>query len=385
MKNKRCVKCIIDRTVPGAIFDKKGVCNFCHLQEKMEKDFPTEDEGKKILIEIASKIKKQGKRKKYDCIVGVSGGRDSSFTLHYVTKVLGLRPLAVHFNDGFGNPTAGENMIKICRTLDVDLRTITSDWREAKDLRLAFLKASTPDLEESADIGIATALYGVATKENVKYIIIGQSFRTEGIAPLSWNYLDGKYLKSVHDKFGSFPLRAWKPTDPGFNLGIKEMFYYIVWRRIKTIPILYYIDYKRKDVDVFLKKNLDWENTGAHYFDDLYQSLMTYVYRVKFKIDRRLFNYSALIRSGQLTRQDALQKIKHRYSIENPKIINLCLKRLGITKKELDSYLKLPVKSFRDYPNSFELIQKLKIPIKILCDLNLLPGSVYDKYFNCGS
>lgn len=385
MKNKRCIRCIIDTTVPGVFFDEKGVCNFCYLHDKMEKEFPIGNLGKNKLFKIAAEIKANGEDKKYDCVVGVSGGRDSSYTIYYVKKILGLRPLAVHFNDGFGNPTAGENMIKVCHALNVDLRTITSDWREAKDLRRAFLQASTPDLEESADIGIATALYGVAAKENVKYVIIGQSFRTEGIAPLSWNYLDGKYLKSVHDKFGSVPLRPWKPNDPGFNLGIKEMFYYVVLRRIKTVPILYYVDYNRKDVDVFLAKNFHWKNTGAHYFDDLYQSLMTYVYRVKFKIDRRLFNYSALIRSRQMKREDALVKVQKKYSIEDTKIINLCLKRLGMTKKEFNSYLKLPIKSFRDYPNSLDLIYKFKTPIKILCQLNLLPCSIYDKYFNCGT
>lgn len=384
MKNKRCAKCIIDTTVPGVVFDNAGVCNFCHLQDKMEKEFPTGKIGRDKLNHVAAEIKAGAQFKKYDCVVGVSGGRDSSFTLYYVKNILGLRPLAVHFNDGFGNPTAGENMIKVCRKLNVDLRTVTSDWRESKDLKIAFLKASVLDIEEGADVGIAAALYGVATKENVKYIIIGQSFRTEGIAPLSWNYLDGKYLKSVHNKYGQVPLRPWRPTDPGFNLGLKEMFYYAVFKGIKTIPILYYVDYVREKTDVLLKKEFGWTRPGAHYADDLYQSLMTYVYRVKFNVDRRIYNYSALIRSKQMTRSEALQKLKEKYSIEDPKIINLCLKRLGITKNEFKSFFARPPKSFHDYANSYELIKHFKIPIKFLCKFHFLPGSVYDKYFNCG-
>ncbi|UOQ70642.1 hypothetical protein [Hymenobacter cellulosilyticus] len=154
-------------------------------------------------------------------------------------------------------------------------------------------------MEEGTDLGIATALYGVAAKEGIQRIIIGQSFRTEGIAPLSWNYLDGKYLKAVHQRFGSVPLRPWSPNDPGFNLGLKEMFYYTFVRRIKTVTLLYHVDYVRSEVDELLARELEWQNPGAHYFDDLYQSVIYYLNRTKFNIDRRLFNYSALIRSGR--------------------------------------------------------------------------------------
>jgi N-acetyl sugar amidotransferase len=374
----------MDTSVPGIHFNNAGECNFCKLHDKMDQEFPLGEKGKKIVDRIVRDIKKAGKGKKYDCVLGISGGRDSSFTLYYAKKVLGLNPIAVHFNDGFGNPVAGENMVKACRKMGVELRTITSDWRESKDLKIAFLKASTPDMEEGTDIGIATALYGVATKENIKYILIGQSFRTEGIAPLSWNYLDGKYLKAVHKLYGTYPLRKWSPTDPGFNLDLKEMTYYCVMKGIKTFPILYYADYVRKNVDELLIRELDWKNPGAHYFDDLYQSIMSYVNRVKFNIDRRLFNYSALVRSGQMTRHEALERVKEVYVIEDPKVMNLCIKRLGITQEEFEEIMKLPAKTFRNYPNNYRLIKGMKFPIRIMSKLNLLPGSAYDKYFNCG-
>jgi N-acetyl sugar amidotransferase len=374
----------MDTSVPGIHFNNAGECNFCKLHDKMDQEFPLGEKGKKIVDRIVRDIKKAGKGKKYDCVLGISGGRDSSFTLYYAKKVLGLNPIAVHFNDGFGNPVAGENMVKACRKMGVELRTITSDWRESKDLKIAFLKASTPDMEEGTDIGIATALYGVATKENIKYILIGQSFRTEGIAPLSWNYLDGKYLKAVHKLYGTYPLRKWSPADPGFNLDLKEMTYYCVMKGIKTFPILYYADYVRKNVDELLIRELDWKNPGAHYFDDLYQSIMSYVNRVKFNIDRRLFNYSALVRSGQMTRHEALERVKEVYVIEDPKVMNLCIKRLGITQEEFEEIMKLPAKTFRNYPNNYRLIKGMKFPIRIMSKLNLLPGSAYDKYFNCG-
>ena len=379
-----CSKCTCDTTVPGIKFDNKGECNFCKKKKKMTKDFPNDERGQKIILDTVEKIKIAGKGKQFDCVIGISGGRDSMFTLHYTKKVLGLNPIAVHFNDGFGNPTAGQNMVKGCKILGVELRTITSDWKESKDLRISLLKASTTDVGLSTDIGIATALYGVAAKENIKYVVIGQSFRTEGIAPLSWNFLDGKYLKDVHSKFGSHPLRKWTANDPGFNLGLKEMFHYTVVKRIKTFPILYYADYVRKDVDKLISEELDWKDTGAHYFDDLYQALMTQIFRTKFNIDRRKYNYAALIRSGQMKKEVALERIKTPYVIEDEKVINLCIKRLGLTREEYDSYINQSPKNFRDFKTNYNLIKLLKLPIYIASKLNILPGSAYDKYFNCG-
>ncbi len=380
-----CTRCIIDTTVPSVTFDEKGECNFCRLHDKMDRDYPLNEEGRKKLDSILADIKRKGRRKKYDCVLGVSGGRDSIFTLYLTTQRLGLRPLAVHFNDGFGNPVAGENMVKAAKKLGFDLRTITSDWRESKDLKIAFLKASTPDLEVATDIGIATALYGVAAKEGLKYVLFGQSFRTEGISPLSWNYLDGKYMKAVHQQFGTVPLRKWKPTDPGFNLDLLEIFYYAFWKGIKVIPILYYYPYVRREAEEVLKRELDWVYPGAHYYDDLYQALMNYVFRKKFNIDRRKFNYSALIRSGQMVREEALERVKQIYVIEDPDVIRLCVKRLGLTKEEFEACLARPAKTFRDYPNHYGLIRKLKVPIQILSRLSLIPGSTYDKYFHCGA
>jgi N-acetyl sugar amidotransferase len=381
----RCTRCIMDTTVPGIRFDARGECNFCSLHDKLDQAFPLGEAGRQKVQELAADIKALGRGQKYDCILGVSGGRDSTFTLWYCVTQLKLRPLAVHFNDGFGNPVAGENMVTTCRKLGVELRTITSDWRESKDLKIAFLKASTPDMEEGTDLGIATALYGVAAKEGVRRIIIGQSFRTEGIAPLSWNYLDGKYLKAVHRQFGSTPLRPWTPNDPGFNLDLKEMFYYTFLRRIKTVTLLYHVDYVRTEVDALLEQELAWQNPGAHYFDDLYQSVIYYLNRIKFNIDRRLFNYSALVRSGQMDRADALDRTSRINSIEDERVINLCIKRLGLTRQEFDQIVAAPPRTFRDYPNNYTIIRRLRWPIKVLSRLNMLPESAYDKYFNCGT
>ena len=219
----------MDTTVPDIAFDNVGECNFCKVHSSLEARYSLNGIAQKDLGEIVQSIKSSGKRKKYDCVIGFSGGRDSSYLLYYAKNILKLRPLAVHFNDGFGNPIAGENMANIAKKLEIDIRTVTSDWNESKDLKITGLKASTPDmLAQGTDLGIASALYGVANQEGLKFILIGQSFRTEGISPLAWNYLDGDYLRSVHSLFGGKRLRKWSPNAPGFNLCIKAMLYYTV-------------------------------------------------------------------------------------------------------------------------------------------------------------
>jgi hypothetical protein len=150
---------------------------------------------------------------------------------------------------------------------------------------------------------------------------------------------------------------------------------------IKVFHPLYHFDYVRTEADEILKNELSWTNPGAHYYDDLYQSLVFYVHRTKFNVDKRRFNYSGLIRSNQMTRETALKRLSDTYSIEDPKVIDLCIKRLGITRKDLDEYLSYPVKSFRDYDTSYNFIKTMKIPVKLACHFGFLPKAIYSKYF----
>jgi len=371
-----CSKCIMDETISDITFDKNGICSYCYIHDELNKAFPQNNSHLKII----EKIKKTGKNKKYDCVVGISGGRDSTYIL-YLLKQNGLNPLAVHFNDGFGNPIAGENIQKAIKKTNTDLRTITSDWRESKDIKISCLKASVPDLEIGTDLGIAASLYSTAKKENIKYIITGTSFRTEGLAPLDWNYLDGKYLKSINKKYGKVKLRKWKSDDAGFNLDLQQIIYYTIIKRIQMIPILYYVDYNRVQAENILVNEFDWVNTGAHYFDDLYQSLMTQILRKKFNIDYRKFNYSALIRSNQMQRDEALNRTKKIYVVEDPKVIDLCIKRLGLKKEDYFNFLDDKPKTFRDYDTNYNLIKLFKYPIKILSKLNFFHPATYYKFF----
>jgi hypothetical protein len=382
--NVRCIKCIHDTSVPGIKFDEEGVCSFCNFYDEMDRYYPIGTAGQQELTKKLDRIRKGGQGKKYDCVVGISGGRDSIYLLHKVVVDWKLRALAVHFNDGFDNPTAGENMVNTCKKLGVELRTITSDWREAKDLKIAFLKASTPDLNQGTDLGIASSLFGVAHKEGLKHILFGQSFRTEGIKPVLWTYFDGDYLRAVQKKFGKVSLRKWQADDPGFNLGIKEMVYYNLVKGIKIFAPFYHYPYNRKEAEEIIKREYDWVYPGAHYFDDLYWALITYVHRVKFNIDLRLNSYSFLIRSGQMSRDEAITLTANPYLMEDPKVIYLCVKRLGLTMNDFDEFMKTEPKTFLEYPNSYKIIRVFKWPIWLLTEIGYLPKSVYFKYFKCG-
>lgn len=379
-----CSECIMDSTIQGFEIQENGKCNFCNVHDELAQIYPRGEEGKQIWNEILEKIKKVGKGRKYDCVIGCSGGRDSCYSLYAAKEIWGLRPLAVHFNNGFGNPITGDNIQRVTKKLGIDLVTVTSDWRETKDLRKAFLKASTPDNQVETDLGIAAALYGSAAKHNVKYILIGQSFRTEGISPLTWNFLDGRYLKTIHKKFGTHPLRPWKANDPGFNLELHHIFYYSFIKGIKVATPLYYMDYIKKDVDVVLKSELDWKDPGAHYFDDLYQTVVNFVYRNKFKVDRRKQEYSAQIRDGQITIEEGLELLKLPSEIDSPDNLKLCLKRLGIKEEEFHEYIAQPPKTFRDYKTSYNIIRMLRFPIWLAAKMRIIPSSAYLKYFNCG-
>ena len=218
MENKTCNNCVLDTTIPTIKFDNDGVCNFCALHNKFEEKFPLGEQGKQKLNETIRIIKKRGKNKKYDCIVGISGGVDSTYCA-YLAKEWGLRVLTVHLNNGWNSPEADHNIKMIADKLGFDLRIEKVNWEEFRNLQIAFLKASVSDIEIPTDVGIYATLYKVAAEEDVPSIINGHSFRQEGSQPISWTYMDGKYILSVYKKFTGKKLKHFN------NVRIKEMFY----------------------------------------------------------------------------------------------------------------------------------------------------------------
>ena len=371
---KICSRCVSDTTIPSIRFDERGICNFCKRHDEMEKKFPLNELGEQKLNRVIEEIKAKGKNKDYDCIVGVSGGRDSTYTLYTAVK-MGLRPLAVHFDNGWNSEIAVGNIKKATTKLDVDLHTVVADWEEFKDLQKSFLRASVPDAEIPTDYVIISVLYQTAAEIGTNYILNGHSFRTEGIAPIGWTYMDGRYVKSVHKKFGKAELKSFP------ILSLSKLVYYVTIKRIIYVPLLQYMVYNQEQVGDILKKELDWVYYGGHHHENIYTHFFqSYLCPKKFNIDKRKLEYSALIRSGQMTREDALKEIRENPYPYDKEIVDYTISKLGLTKEEFEEILSAKPKTFHDYPTYYPIIKASRVPIKIACKLNLLPQIFYEKY-----
>lgn len=373
--NQVCSRCIIDDTVPGIVFDEKGICLFCKIHDEIQKNYPLDENSEIKLKQLTEKIVKAGKGKKYDCIVGVSGGRDSTFTLYNTVK-LGLRPLVVHFDNGWNSDIAVQNIKNACNALGADLYTHVADWEEFKDLQRAFLKASVSDAEVPTDWIIFSVLFKVAARENIRYIIHGHSFRTEGTTPLTWTYMDGRYIRHIHKKFGSGKTKSF-PV-----MGLLEYLYYTLVRRIRQERILYYIEYDEKKVMELITKELNWKDYGGKHHESKYTAFFqSYILTRKFNIDKRKLHYSALIRSGQMTREDALIKVQADPYHGGIELLDYCLKKLDFTRGEFEIIMNEPLKSFFDYKSYYSFVRIMRNPIKWATRAGIIPQTVYMKYF----
>ncbi len=340
-----CSRCILDSEVPGVKIEN-GICNQCKNFDEREKWFQESKEREVVFENLIKKIKEDGKNKKYDCIVGVSGGQDSSYTLYHAVK-LGLRPIAVHFDNGWNSEQSIRNIKKIITKLGVDLYTYVVDWSEFKDLQVSFLKASVPDVEIPSDIGIKATLYRTAVKYGIKYILYsGSNYRTEGEIPKEWTYMDGRYIKSVQKIYGTKKLKTFP------NVLAKDIFYFHVLKGVQIIKMLDYVEFGSNEVLDLLKQKFDWEYYGGKHFESVYTKfIQTYFLPEKFGIDKRKIHYSALIRSGQLNKEDALKKLEQKpydeETIEEDK--SYVLKKLKLSEKEFNQIMKLPIKSYKNY------------------------------------
>jgi len=371
-----CTRCILDSTIPNIHYDEKGVCNFCRMHDVLDQKYPLTEEGRKKFELIIEGVKKNGQGKEYDCVVGISGGRDSSYTL-YIAKKMGLRPIAVHFDNGWNTEISVRNIKNSTDKLEVDLHTHVADWEEFKDLQIAFLKASVSDVEVPTDFAIISVLYEVAKKYGIKNILIGHSFRTEGIAPLEWTYIDARYIRSIYRMFGkkkkitSFPL-----------MSMTQLIYYTFIVRMNFIHVPEFIEYEHDKVNKVLTEELGWQYYGGHHHESSYtEFIQSYLLPKKFNIDKRKLEFSALVRSGQMTRDDALNELKTPYPYRE-ELIPYVLNKMGLSQQEFKEILSAPPKSFHDYPSYYPIIQLMKYPIWIACKFDLLPQVFYEKYIN---
>lgn len=370
---QRCTRCIMDTAIPEIRFDDEGVCQFCHIHDVLEKKYPLGQQGQDNLMALVEQIKRKGKGKPHDCVVGISGGRDSVWTLYTACK-LGLRPLAVHFDNGWNSETAVKNIYNAVEKLNVDLETVVADWEEFKDLQIAFLKASTPDVEVPTDLAIHSVLHKVAAKEKISFILNGHSFRTEGVAPIGWTYIDGRYINSVQKRFGTRKLKDFH------NFGVFDLINYSVLKKISVVPILNYSPYNQAEIDELLKNELGWEYYGGHHHESFYTKfIQSYLLPKKFNIDKRKTEFSALMRSGQMDRDEAIAIVDTPYTYDE-ELVGYSIAKLGIDEKEWEEiYNKKPM-SFKSYPSNYPMMQFFRGPVKWATNMNILPELLYLKY-----
>jgi len=373
--NTVCTRCIMDDTVSGITFDENGICTFCHIHDELETKFALNEKTTRKLENLIAKIKKEGKGKKYDCIVGVSGGKDSSYALGKVVE-FGLRPLVVHFDNGWNSDLAVQNIKNLCSKLNLDLYTHVADWEEFKDLQKSFLFASVPDGEVPTDWVITSVLHEMAAKEKLRYIIGGNSFRTEGTTPLTWTYQDPKYILALHKKFGKKKIKSF----PIMNTF--QFFYYSVIKKIRWIRILYYLPYNEQVAVDYLTRNFNWKNYGGKHFESTYTKFFqSYILTRKFNIDKRKLHYSALIRSNQMNRTDALQKILSDPYNGGDELLSYNLKKLELSNQQFETIMNETPKNFLYYPSLYKLIMSVRKPLLILNKIGIIPEVIIKKYF----
>lgn len=370
-----CTKTVMDTVGdPDIHFDDQGICNYYYeYKEKLKIRVPEGDEAAKQLEKIIDKIKKSGKRKQYDCLIGVSGGVDSTYTA-WLVKQYGLNPLAVHLDNGWNSELAVKNIENIMNRLKIDLYTEVLDWESFKDLQLSFLKASTPDGEMPTDHAIWATLYRTASRFGIKYIISGMNFRNEGMLPPSWarGTLDWKYISSVQNIFGTKKLNGFP------HFGKFLFFYYNVLRGITTVSFINYIDFRKEVAKEIIKNELDWKDYGGKHYESIYTRFyQSQVLPQKFNIDKRKAHLSCLIMStGEISRSDALKELEkptvsQHYMKEDKEYV---LKKLGLSSDEFDQIMSLPPKSILDYPNNHRIEMTFRKLLMWLRKLNISPN-----------
>jgi len=370
---KRCTRCLYDEFTPRIVFDASGVCSYCHAYDRMDAEHPTGEEGQRRLEAFAAEIREAGRRKKYDCIVGVSGGCDSSYTL-YLAKQLGLRPLAVHFDNTWNSTTATENIRNVLKALDVDLYTLVVDNEEYDDIYRSFLEAGVIDIEAPTDIGLAATIYRAAAKFGVSYTLEGHSFRTEGISPLGWLYMDGKYIKSVHRRHGTVRMKTFP------NMTLTKFLYWTSVKRIRKIRPLYYIDYHKEPAKALLERELGWKWYGGHHLENRFTAFYhSYFIPRRWALDFRVLGYAGLTRAGQMTRDEGLALLSQPPYLE-PDLLQYVKKRLGYSDADFERVMTLPKRTFRDYETYKKTFERLKPLFRVLAERDLVPKTFYLKF-----
>ena len=371
-KERICGRCVMDSSVPGIRFTSEGTCNYCTLHDQLDS---INGHRQGTIDELCDRIRKTGKNLEYDCVVGLSGGMDSTYCL-YIIKKRGLRPLAVHFDNGWVSDTAKANIEATAEKMKVKVRRVTVDWETLRTGYRACLEASTPDVCMPCEIGGLSALYSVAAEIGVRYVILGLSYRTEGINPLGWHYVDGLYLSEVLKKYAPAAAKCSYNKLRMLSLGT-----YILRHGIRTIQLPLYIqDYRDNEIREILARELGWVYGGYHHFDCTYKPFVSRIHNDKFNADLRAVSLSAQVRTGELSREEALSQLQQPIGVTDSQV-QQCLNRLGLTQGDFERILAAPVKNFRDYRTHYSLISRMKLPLKMMSRMGIIPETTYEKMF----
>ena len=363
-----CTRCVMDTTDPDIVFDSEGVCNYCRRfdMELKQKWFPNE-EGKRKLDDIVESVRKRGSGNEYDCVIGLSGGVDSSYLAYMLrTEYPDLRILAIHIDGGWNSELAVHNIENIVKRLDIDLYTEVIDWEEMRDLQLAYFKSQLANQDVPQDHAFFATLYKVAIKMGIGYFFSGGNLATESILPSSWGYnaMDGKQLKAVHKRFGTIPLKHY--TTISF---FKRAIYYPYIKKFKIIRPLDYWPYVKEEAKKTIQEELDWKDYGGKHHESRFTKFFqSYWLPTKFGFDKRRAHLSSLIVSGQMTRDEALEELKN--LPYNPEEVQenkeFVAKKLGISIEEFEAIMEEPNRTFRDYPNEYALEQFVRKVVRTL-------------------
>ena len=356
---KVCQRCIMDTSDREISFDQAGSCNHCtRYFERVAVEQFSGDDGEKRLQSLVDTIKQRGRGRDYDCIIGVSGGVDSTVVAYHV-KQLGLRPLALHLDNGWNSELAVDNIKRTLDRLEIDLYTHVVDWEEFRDLQLSFLKASVSNCEIPTDHAINALLIKTALKMRIKYVLHGGNLATEGILPISWGYYnqDLKHLRAIHRQFGSQPLRTFP------QISLFRFVSAIMLRGVKYIPILNYLNYNKNAAKELIQNELGWRDYGGKHYESIYTRFFQgYILPKKFGYDKRRAHLSTLVCSGEMTRDAAIEEMKTDPYASNDleQDREFVIKKLGLTEVEFSEIMEAPVKQHAEYPSNSFFFHDLK-------------------------
>lgn len=367
-----CANCVMDTSDSAITFDADGVCDHCRtFYARIEPNWHTDARGRAELDKLVARIKKAGEGRDFDCIIGVSGGIDSSYLTWLAKHEMGLRPLVFHVDAGWNSQEAVNNIEKLIEHLDLDLYTHVIDWEEMRDLQLAFFKSGVPHIDTPQDHAFFATMYRFATEHDVKYILTGANLSTECIRnPIEWMYYqsDSIQLRDIHRRFGTRPLVKFPTTSI-----LRHKLYLPYVRGIRVVRPLNYLPYLKEEAIALLRDEIGWQPYPQKHFESRFTRFYEgYWLPTKFGYDTRRVQYSSLIVTGQMTRDEALKKLEQ--PAYDPQMIahdfEYVATKLGISTDELQAYMDAPNKTYRDY-KSQRRIYDLGAPVMRLLGLEL--------------